>query len=150
MDITEEGASMHFDVDVKGHINVTQTVARGMIAQGNGGTIVNMSSLAGRMTLAGIGMHSASKAALNMLTKTMAIELGPHNIRVNGVGPAAVLAPMAALLPEKTPEILGPRLVIKRPIECNDVADTVLFLLSPLSCMMTGETVTIDAGITAN
>lgn len=47
------------------------------------------------MTLPGIGMYSASKAAFNMLTKTMAIELGAHNIRVNAVGPAAVLAPMA-------------------------------------------------------
>lgn len=47
------------------------------------------------MTIPGIGMYSASKAALNMLTKTMAIELGTHNIRVNAVAPAAVLAPLA-------------------------------------------------------
>lgn len=47
------------------------------------------------MTIPGIGMYSASKAALNMLTKTMAIELGAHNIRVNAVGPAAVVAPLA-------------------------------------------------------
>lgn len=50
---------------------------------------------AGKMTIPGIGMYSASKAALNMITKTMAIELGPHNIRVNAVGPAAVNAPLA-------------------------------------------------------
>jgi len=150
MEISEEVASMHFDVNIKAPINITQTVARGMIAQGNGGTIVNMSSLAGLMTIPGIGMYSASKAAINMLTKTMAVELGPHSIRVNAVGPAAVVAPLANLLPANTGDILGPRLVIKRPIETNEVADTVLFLLSPLSAMITGELITIDGGIMAN
>lgn len=53
-------------------------------------------------------------------------------------------------LPTNTGDILGPRLVIKRPIETNEVADSVLFLLSPLSAMITGEIVTIDGGIMAN
>ncbi len=55
-----------------------------------------------------------------------------------------------ALLPGNAGDILGPRLVIKRAIEPNEVADSVLFLLSPLSAMITGEIVTIDGGIMAN
>ncbi|CAL8128803.1 unnamed protein product [Orchesella dallaii] len=153
MEITKEVASLHFDVNVLACINVVQTAAKGMIEKGSGGSIVNISTLGIRGATVGTAMYSASKIAMEMLTKNMSVELGPHNIRANCITPSVVNAPMVhgadpsiAAAVEKALS----RNTVKRPIDPNEIADLVMFLLSPLSAMITGETVAIDGGFMAN
>lgn len=146
MDITESAADLHLGVNFKALIAVTQAVAKGMIEAGKAGTIVNISSLAGHLTVVGLGMYSCTKAAIQMLTKSMAIELGKHNIRANSVSPTGAMTEMVKLLPPAAGDAIG-RAVWPKPIDPNDIADSVLFLLSPLSNMMTGSDLLIDAGV---
>jgi len=146
MDMTEDVVEAHLAINLKAMINVTQSAAKGMIANG-GGSIVNMASLAGHLTVPGISAYSCTKAAIIMLTKSMALELGKHKIRANSVSPTGAATIMATLLPEAAGLVIG-RAVDPRPVTPEEVADTVLFLLSPLSGMITGEDVLIDAGAT--
>lgn len=101
----------------------------------------------------GVGsvMYSVTKAAVENLTKSMAIELGSQNIRVNCILPGTTNAPMFfqhQSLPgiEELQKSMGARMIIKRLIEPNEVADLVMFLLSPLSSMIVGESIVIDGG----
>jgi len=146
MDMTEDVVESHLAINFKAMINVTQSAAKGMIANG-GGSIVNMASLAGHLTVPGLSAYSCTKAAIIMLTKSMALELGKHKIRANSVSPTGAATIMATLLPEAAGAVIG-RAVDPRPVTPEEIADTVLFLLSPLSGMITGEDVLIDAGAT--
>jgi len=146
MDMTEDIVDKHFSVNYKAMINVTQAAAKGMIESGNGGSIVNLSSLAGHLTCPGICAYSCTKAAVIMLTKSIALELGKHKIRCNCVCPTGAATEMAALLPEAAGAIIG-RAVDPRPVMPDEIADTILYLLSPKAAMITGEDVTIDAGV---
>jgi len=147
MDMTEDVVELHMAVNFKAMVNVTQAVSKGMIAAGNGGSIVNMASLAGHLTVPGISAYSCTKAAIMMLTKSMALELGKHKIRANSVSPTGAATIMATLLPEAAGAVIG-RALDPRPVTPEEVADTVLFLLSPLSGMITGTDVLIDCGAT--
>jgi len=144
MDMTEDVVEAHLAINFKAMINVTQSAAKGMIANG-GGSIVNMASLAGHLTVPGLSAYSCTKAAIIMLTTSMALELGKHKIRANSVSPTGAATIMATLLPEAAGAVIG-RAVDPRPVTPEEIADTVLFLLSPLSGMITGEDVLIDAG----
>ncbi|CAL8128804.1 unnamed protein product [Orchesella dallaii] len=153
MEITKDVASTHFDINVLASINIVQTAAKGMIERGSGGTIVNISSIGARGAAEGSSMYAATKIAMEMLTKSMSLELGPHNIRANCVGPGLVDAPLARIKsPHMTRAIekVLARNSIKRAIDTNEIADLVMFLLSPLSAMINGETVMIDGGFSAN
>lgn len=96
----------------------------------------------------GAAIYSATKAGVENLTKSMAIELGEHNIRVNAVNPGGVNTPLlhSANKASNVLETYLPRVVFKRLIEPNEIADLAMFLLSPLSTMIVGETVVIDGG----
>lgn len=83
------------------------------------------------------------------MTKSMARELGEHNIRVNAICSGMANTPMLAELTggnSAAVEARKQRLIIKRMIETNEIADLVLFLLSPLAAMITGESVAMDGG----
>lgn len=95
-------------------------------------------------------VYSATKAAPESFTMSMARELGEHNIRVNAICPGMTNTPLIASAAAR----LGPgleaimqRRIIQRVIETNDIADLVPFLLSPLSAMITGEAVVIDGAL---
>ncbi|CAL8128805.1 unnamed protein product [Orchesella dallaii] len=158
MEVTKETASLHFDVSVLACINVVQTAAKGMIERGSGGSIVNISSIAAKRASPLTSMYAATKSALEMLTKSMSLELGAHNIRVNCIAPGLVAEITAPDTPpaESDPDMdaaiekILARTSIKRAIDPNEVADLVMFLLSPLSAMITGESVMIDGGFAAN
>ncbi len=98
-------------------------------------------------------MYLATKAAVENLTKSMAIELGAHNIRVNCILPGATSTPMLHQVLERTAnedydvqKFLNARMIVKRSVEPNEIADLAMFLLSPLSSMIVGEGVVIDGG----
>ncbi|ODM94293.1 Carbonyl reductase [NADPH] 2 [Orchesella cincta] len=150
MDITKESALHHFDVNTLASINVTQAASKGMIERGNGGSIVNIGSISGKLATDGLSMYCASKAAMEMLTKSMSLELGPYNIRANCIAPTMIKTTMEENsdpeMVRKTKEAIFRTAAIKRAVETDEIVDLVMFLLSPLSAMITGESVNIDGG----
>ncbi|XP_025050436.1 L-xylulose reductase [Alligator sinensis] len=99
-----------FDVNLRAVLQVSQIVARQLIARGAPGAIVNVSSQASQRALQGHTVYCSTKSALDMLTKMMALELGPHKIRVNAVNPTVVMTDMGRINwsePQKAGAMLG-------------------------------------------
>jgi NAD(P)-dependent dehydrogenase (short-subunit alcohol dehydrogenase family) len=149
LEVTEEDWDAVLDVNLKGAFLVGQAVARQMVRQGDGGAIVNMSSVNGSMAIASIASYNASKGGINQLTRAMALALADHGIRVNAAAPGTIatdLARQAVLTSDEARlRILG-RTPMKRLGEPDEVADVVAFLLSDAARYMTGEVVHIDGG----
>jgi len=148
LEVTPEALDFIFGVNFRAIVNVSQVVAKKMLEKGTGGTIVNISSFADKSVLPSISMYSASKAAVTMLTKSMAVELGP-TIRVNCICPTYMVTPLTkkyiAEFPDRFDGILK-RAPIKRFLEPSETADSVLFLSGPTSSMITGTSLDIDGG----
>ena len=135
------------DVDLYAPLLLTQAFAAGMVERKRG-KIINISSRAGMGALEDHGAYSAAKAGLHLLTQTMAVEFGPHNIQANCVAPTVILTPMAEAVWKP-----GPRTDFKlagipagrfgKPAE---VADVVLWLASPLSDYVNGAVIPVDGG----
>jgi 3alpha(or 20beta)-hydroxysteroid dehydrogenase len=117
------------------------------LKRAGGGSIVNISSLAGMKGIGGAVGYTASKWAVRGMTKTAAIELGPHNIRVNSVHPGGIETPMTAPMGagenDQEPEYTYPIARIGRP---DEVAQLVLWLASEKSSYSTGGEFMIDGG----
>ena len=140
-----------FDVNLKAVINVSQVVARGMVARGEGGVIVNMSSQLGQRTKPGGAFYCASKAALDHLTRVMTLELGPHGIRVNNVSPTIVMTDATKFVRENPERAAAAqkKIPLGRFAETDDVVNAVLFLLSDHASLISGVTMPVDGGATA-
>jgi len=148
---TMEDFDKTFEVNVKAVFNVSQVVAMGMVASGKGGAIVNISSQASMAALKDHAAYCSSKGALDMLSKVMALELGPHNIRVNCVNPTVVLTEMGRLGwgdPVKAGPMLA-KIPLGRFAETSEVIPAILFLLSDKASMINGITMPIDGGFLA-
>ena len=113
----------------------------------HGGAVVNISSVSGVKPAPMIGMYGASKAMLISLTETLAVELGP-TIRVNAVAPAIVKTAFAVPLYEGHEDEIAAKYPLRRLGVPEDVAGSVVFLLSDDAAWLTGQTVTLDGGIT--
>ena len=119
------------------------------LAKGRGGRIVNVSSIAGARPAPGCGLYSASKAALDMLTRSMALEWGPKGFRVNAVAPGHVATEgvledfQAGRLDEA--KILA-SIPARRIADVDDIADAVLFLCSDAARHVMGQVLTVDGG----
>uniref|UniRef100_A0A4W2CAM7 L-xylulose reductase n=1 Tax=Bos indicus x Bos taurus TaxID=30522 RepID=A0A4W2CAM7_BOBOX len=151
LEVTKEAYDMSFNVNLRAVIQVSQIVARGLIARGAPGVIVNVSSQASQRGLTNHSVYCSTKGALDTLTKVMAVELGPHKIRVNAVNPTVVMTPMGQAAwsdPQKAKAMLD-RIPLGRFAEVENVVDTILFLLSDRSSMTTGSTVPVDGGFLA-
>ena len=136
-------------VNVKAAMVIAQVAARDMIGRGVAGSIVNVSSVAASIGIADHAAYCASKAALDALTRVMAIELGPHGIRVNAVNPAVTLTPMAVKAwsdPAKADPVKE-RMPMGRFIEPGEVADVIAFLLSGRAGMVAGHSLAVDGGL---
>ncbi|MCE2490685.1 MAG: SDR family oxidoreductase [Anaerolineae bacterium] len=148
LDVSIEAFDEVFAVNVRGALVVSQFVAREMIASGKGGAIVNLSSLASSRALADHTSYCASKGALDQLTRMMALELGPHDIRVNAVNPTVTLTPMGEMAwgdPAKSGPILA-RIPLGRFARPLQVAEVVAWLLSDAADMVHGVTLPVDGG----
>ncbi|XP_046606350.1 L-xylulose reductase-like isoform X3 [Neodiprion virginianus] len=151
LDVKPDDVDMLFNVNLKSVINVSQVAAKSMIATGNGGSIVNISSQASQAALKDHAVYCATKAALDQLTRVMALELGPHNIRVNAVNPTVVMTDMGRVGwndPEKAASMTS-KIPLGRFAEVDEVVDAVVYLLSNRSSMINGVTLPIDGGFLA-
>jgi NAD(P)-dependent dehydrogenase (short-subunit alcohol dehydrogenase family) len=113
----------------------------------HGGSIVNISSVAGLRPSPGIGMYGVSKGALIRLTTELAVELGPR-IRVNAVAPAIVKTKFATVLYEGREEQVAAAYPLRRLGVPEDIAGAVAFLLSDQASWITGQTLVLDGGVT--
>ncbi len=148
LDVKVEVLDEVFAVNVRGVLIVSQIVARQMIASGKGGAIVNLSSQASSRALADHTSYCVSKGALDQLTRMMALELGPHDIRVNAVNPTVTLTPMGEMAwgdPAKSGPILA-RIPLGRFARPLQVAEVVAWLLSDAAEMVHGVTLPVDGG----
>jgi NAD(P)-dependent dehydrogenase (short-subunit alcohol dehydrogenase family) len=153
LDITADEWDHVIAVNLRGPFLVTQAVARRMIADGGGGSIVNVSSTASRLARPGIAHYGASKAGLNQLTAVSAVELAPHRIRVNAVLPGVVGTERvhdnaANERGRAEHEAKLARIPLGRLAEPAEVVSVVLFLLSPEAAYCTGALFTVDGGFT--
>lgn len=148
LDTTLEAFDEIMAVNVRAVLLVSQVIARKMIASGKGGAIVNVSSQSSMRALPDHTAYCASKGALDQLTRMMALELGPYNIRVNSVNPTVTLTPMGELAwsdPAKSNRMME-RIPLKRFARPRDVSEVIAFLLSDQACMLNGAILPIDGG----
>ncbi|MEI7619117.1 MAG: SDR family NAD(P)-dependent oxidoreductase [Actinomycetota bacterium] len=147
LDITVENWDTTFAVNTRAMFVTTQVAGRAMVAQG-GGTIVNMASMGGKIGTANQAHYAASKAAVIALTRVAAIELGPHNIRVNCICPGYVLTDMGTAT--RTPEMVeawAAKSPLARLATTTDVANMALFLASAESTYCTGQAMNVSGGM---
>ncbi|MFM0072695.1 SDR family oxidoreductase [Paraburkholderia sediminicola] len=138
-------------VNARGAVLVAKHVARGMIDAKRAGSIVNVSSQAALVALDDHLSYSASKAALDAVTRALCIELGSYGIRVNSVNPTVTLTPMAVQAwsdPAKRDPALK-AIPLRRFAESAEVAAPIMFLLSDAASMISGVCLPIDGGYTA-
>lgn len=139
------------DINARGTLLVTKYASQGMINAGNGGSIVNVSSQASLVGLAGHISYASSKGAVDAMTRVSALELGKHNIRVNAVNPTVVMTPMSEWYWGRD-DIGGP-LIDAMPLHRwateEDCAGPIVFLLSDAAAMISGVCLPIDGGFTA-
>lgn len=133
---------------------LSQAVARQMVSAGQPGSIMNIASTAGTVARPGAAHYCASKAALIMLTKVLAIEWAEHDIRVNAVAPGLVETPgvKSLLTTEEDNDEHQQKLAkipMSRPGEAREIADAVVFLASDASSFVTGHTLFVDGGYSA-
>ncbi|XP_073092228.1 carbonyl reductase [NADPH] 2 [Manis javanica] len=152
LETTKEVFDRSFSVNLRSVFQVSQIVARGMISRGAPGSIVNVSSLVAHVSFPNLAAYSSTKGAMTALTKAMALELGPHKIRVNSVNPTVVLTAMGQQVCSD-PEVvrkLKERHPLRKFAEVEDVVNSILFLLSDYSASTSGSGILVDAGYLAS
>ena len=143
------------DVNLKGLFLCSREAAKQMVAQGRGGRIINIASVdAFHPSGVGLAHYDASKGGVVMFTKSLALELGPHHIQVNGIAPgsiategaAAATAGLAPAALEAMAAAFAQRIPLKRAGTPDDIATVALFLASDMARYMTGDTIVVDGG----
>jgi gluconate 5-dehydrogenase len=140
------------DINVKGTFLCCKHVGKLMIEQGNGGKIVTVSSVraeAGHP--AGYGAYGASKAAVSLITKQLAVEWAKHNINVNSIAPCVFYTPLTApvLDDPKVRKIFLDRIPMNKPAVAEDTIGAAIYLSSDASNFITGHVVFVDGGTNA-
>ena len=151
MQLTVEEWDQVLDLNLRAPFLVSQAAARGMIAVGVAGSIVNISSTASTLARPGITHYGASKAGLNQLTRVLAVELAPHGIRVNAILPGViatdrVTAGVTTLAARAEMEAKVARIPMQRLGTPEEIAELAVFLLSSAASYSTGGLYTVDGG----
>ena len=146
MRMSEEDFDEVMEVNMKSVFNLTKAVLKPMLKAKNG-SIINMSSVVGVKGNAGQSNYSASKAAINGFTKSIALELGSRNIRCNSIAPGFIETEMTQELPAETVKQWTSQIPMKRGGNVDDIANTTLFLASDLSSYITGQVINVCGGM---
>ena len=151
LDTTPEDYDAAMGLNLRAAYFLTREVARGLIAAGKPGSLINVSSQMGHVGGPDRAVYSANKHALEGMTKAMALEWAPHRIRVNTLCPTFIRTPLAEqtlAIPERRAWILS-KIKLGRVGEVEDLMGPVVFLASDASAMMTGTHLIVDGGWTA-
>lgn len=155
------GPAAHYDdgtwhdvigVNLTGAFRTCRAVGRRMIAQADGGSIVNVASVVGSVGFAGSVGYQASKGGVIQMTRTLAVEWAPHGVRVNAVSPGHVATPLVRRQWEVEPglkDCFESRTPLGRLAEPVDMVGAAVFLAGPASAMVTGQILAVDGGYTA-
>ncbi|AGS24796.1 short-chain dehydrogenase protein (plasmid) [Rhizobium etli] len=151
IDMTEEGYEQVLGINLRAALICAQEFARARIANGGGGTIVNVTSIAGHRGFADHVAYAASKAGLEGATRVMAKELGAYGIRVNAVAPTVTMTELAARAWSE-PSKRNP-MIVRHPMArfaaVDDVARSIALLMSEDAPMITGAVLPVDGGFLA-
>jgi len=151
LEVTVEDFDHIESLNVRAAFFVAQAVAQRMVAGKRAGSIINMSSQMGHVGAARRTVYCTTKHAIEGLTKAMAVELAPHNIRVNSLGPTFLETPMTRPFFENKAflnEVLS-KIKLGRIGQIADVLGAIVFLASDASALMTGSALVVDGGWTA-
>jgi NAD(P)-dependent dehydrogenase (short-subunit alcohol dehydrogenase family) len=151
VEVSAEDYDAIMGLNVRAAFFLAQAVARRLVGAGRPGSIVNVSSQMGHVGGANRTVYCASKWALEGLTKAMAIELGPHGIRVNTLCPTFIETPMTApfLADEGFRAATLAKIKLGRLGRVEDLTGAILFLAGDASALMTGSALVVDGGWTA-
>lgn len=149
LDVTDELWDETFAVCLRQAHYVAQTVGRHMVEAG-GGALVFIASVSGLSSAPNHSPYGAAKAGLLSLVRTAAVELGPSNVRVNAIAPGMVETPrVLRMAAERGIQSAPAQEPLGRPAQPQDIAGAALFLCSDLARQVSGQTLTVDGGITA-
>jgi NAD(P)-dependent dehydrogenase (short-subunit alcohol dehydrogenase family) len=151
MDVTVEDFDVIMGLNVRAAYFVAQAVARRLVETQQPGSIINMSSQMGHVGAARRTVYCASKHAMEGFTKAMAIELAPHKVRVNTLGPTFIETPMTRpfFQNEAFRQEVVSRIKLGRLGQLDELTGAIVFLASDASSLMTGTALVVDGGWTA-
>ncbi len=144
--LTEQDFDDVINVNLKGTFNMMQAVARPMMKQRNG-RIINMSSIVGLVGNAGQTNYCASKAGIIGMTKSFAKEIASRGVTVNAIAPGFIKTDMTDKLPEELKKKMLEQIPLNCLGECEDIANTVVFLAGECARYITGQTLSVDGGM---
>jgi NAD(P)-dependent dehydrogenase (short-subunit alcohol dehydrogenase family) len=155
VEVSEELLAQQLQLNVRATYLVAQAAVRKMLEAPDrhqrGGVVINMSSVLGHVGLAGRTVYCLTKHAIEGLTKAMAVELGPRNIRVISIAPTFVETPMTA--PRLAEPVFREWVISQIPLgrlgRIEEVTDAIVFLASPHASLITGTSLVVDGGWTA-
>jgi NAD(P)-dependent dehydrogenase (short-subunit alcohol dehydrogenase family) len=148
LDLSHEEVRYVVDVDLVGPFLCGQHAARRMIEQGDGGRIVNVTSVHEHQPRVGAAPYCAAKGGLGLLTQVMALELAEHGITVNSVAPGEIATPMTG---QEGTDVHGesrPGIPLGRPGDAREIAAVIAFLAGPDASYVTGASWVADGGMT--
>ena len=151
LEVTEEDWRRVLDSNLTGLFFCCQAVGRIMVNQ-KSGKIINISSQTGTVAIQWRAAYCSSKAGVNLLTKVLALEWGPHNINVNAVAPTFIETPMTKPMLENPAfrEMVLNKILLGRVGQPKDVLGAVIYLASEASSLVTGHVLLVDGGWTAH
>ena len=135
------------DTNLSGAFLCAQRAARRMVEAGNGGRIINVTSVHEHIPRVGASAYCASKGGLGLLTKVMAMELAEHGIVVNAIAPGEISTPMTGAEDTDPRTIERPNLPLGRPGHAREVASWIAFLASEEAAYATGSSFVVDGGL---
>jgi 3-oxoacyl-[acyl-carrier protein] reductase len=147
LDTSENGWDALYKANLRHVLLCTQRVARAMVSEGLGGSVINLTSIEGTRAAPGFAAYAAAKAGVINYTKTAALELAPHGIRVNALAPDFTMTEgLAALAQPGVMEHVGHMVPMGRAGHVDEMAGAAVFLASDLSRYITGQTIHVDGG----